>query len=105
MSETVRDIATDLFGRELLQKERLIRERLCQDHWHWDRLGAADISEQSKYVETIPHVEKLYICHIDKNIYTGSGWVVLCGIYKQSNCLETKGFVLEFTSRAYEKFK
>ena len=40
-SETVRDAATALSGRERFQMERLIREQLCRDRWHQEHLVAA----------------------------------------------------------------
>ena len=56
-------------------------------------------------MESIIHVEKLSICHIDKKVCTGSGCVVPCEISKQYKYVETEIFVLEFTYCAYEILK
>ena len=50
-----------------------MRERLFWERWRRNRLKEAEVSEQSKCVETIPHVDKLYICYIEKKLCTGSG--------------------------------
>ena len=85
--------------------EILILYQLCQERWRRDRLGVAEISEWSKYMENIPHSEKLSICHIDKNLCTGSGCTVPCEISKWYKYVETKIFVLKLTYRAYETMK
>ena len=62
----------------------------------------AKLSEQFKFVETIPHVEILSICHIDQKLCKGSIWAVPYERSKSSICVETKLFVLVFTYHAYE---
>ena len=58
-SENMGDSAMASSERDDLRRERLIRVWLCQDRWRWERLLVAELSEQSKYVEHIPHVDKL----------------------------------------------
>ena len=75
------------------------------DLWRRDLLGVAELLEWSKFVETIPHVDKFSIFHLEKNICPGSGCAVPCEISKRSKCMETKVFALEFTSSSYETLK
>ena len=67
-------------------------ERLCRERWCREILGTAELSERSKYVETIPHVEKLSICHIDNNLCTWSSCAVPCELLERSKCVKSKMF-------------
>ena len=40
-----------------MRGECIIWDWLCLERWRQDRLGVAELSEWSKFVETVPHVD------------------------------------------------